>query len=234
MDETPPINRRVLVIDDQPAVLADFRKILAEEAGSAADEVRALGAELFGGDPDGERRAVSFEVDTASQGMEGVAKAQAALARGAPYALAFVDVRMPPGIDGIETIQRLWIADPTLQVVICSAYSDHSFRDIQTQLGDSDGLLILRKPFDAIEVTQMAHALTRKWSLHQAERARLRAAQERVTKLQSLLPLCMHCGKIRERDDAWTNLDQYLTRRAEASFTHTVCPTCLAQHYPEG
>jgi diguanylate cyclase (GGDEF)-like protein len=84
-----------------------------------------------------------------------------------------VDVRMPPGMSGIDTIARLWQLDPRLQVVVCSAYSDHTWSDIVRRLGHSDGLLVLRKPFESIEVLQLAHALTRKWSLDQALKQRL-------------------------------------------------------------
>ena len=76
-----------------------------------------------------------------------------------------VDVRMPPGWDGIETTQKLWEVDPDLQVVICSAYSDYSWDEIIAKLGNSDRLLFLKKPFDAMEILQLANALTEKWRL---------------------------------------------------------------------
>ena len=66
-----------------------------------------------------------------------------ATAAGNPYALAFVDVRMPPGWDGIETIDRLWQTDPNLHVVICTPYSDYSWERMEERLGRSDRLFIL-------------------------------------------------------------------------------------------
>jgi diguanylate cyclase (GGDEF)-like protein len=87
-----------------------------------------------------------------------------------PYAVAFVDMRMPPGIDGLETIERLWKVDPDLQIVISSAYSDHSWNEIRKRLGETDQLLILKKPFDPAEVSQLAVALTEKWRLTQQTR----------------------------------------------------------------
>ncbi len=158
-------NRRVLIIDDNDAIHEDFRKILSlkECNQSLADEEAAL----FG-TPQTVAAAgagVSFELDSAFQGQEGLAKVEEALRRGRPFALAFVDVRMPPGWDGVETIPHLWRADPSLQIVICSAYSDHSWGELVSRLGLSDRLLILKKPFDAIEVRQLGVALTEKWSL---------------------------------------------------------------------
>src|SRR5690606_33298846 len=93
-----------------------------------------------------------------------------AMAEGRPYSLAFVDMRMPPGWDGIETIQHIWKEDPELQIVICSAYSDHSWSEISHRLGSSDRLLILKKPFDNVEIIQMAHAMSRKCTLNRLEK----------------------------------------------------------------
>ncbi|MGZ8385082.1 MAG: histidine kinase dimerization/phospho-acceptor domain-containing protein, partial [Nitrospira sp.] len=90
---------------------------------------------------------------------------QNAYQRGNPYAVAFVDMRMPPGWDGLETIEHLWYADPDIQIVICSAYSDHPWEDVSRRIGDTDKLLILMKPFNSIEVVQLANALTKKWNL---------------------------------------------------------------------
>jgi two-component system NtrC family sensor kinase len=81
-----------------------------------------------------------------------------------PYAVAFVDMRMPPGWDGVETVEHLWQEDPELQVVICTAFSDHAWEDVIQRLNKNDKLLILRKPFDNIEVWQLANSLTKRWA----------------------------------------------------------------------
>ena len=97
---------------------------------------------------------------------------QEAREQGRPYAMAFVDMRMPPGWDGVETIEHLWSVDPALQVVICTAYSDHQWDQVTRRLRHSEKLLILRKPFDMIEVKQLADSLTHKWNLaFQAEQS---------------------------------------------------------------
>ena len=82
-----------------------------------------------------------------------------------PYALAFVDMRMPEGWDGAQTIEHLWQADPRLQVVVCTAYSDYSWDELLDRLQAHDRLLILKKPFDNIEVQQMANTLLTKWDM---------------------------------------------------------------------
>ena len=110
---------------------------------------------------------MTFQVDSAFQGQEGLEKVRAAFAAGTPYAVAFVDVRMPPGWDGVETITRIWAEFRDLQIVICTAYSDYSWDEISKAIGNTDQVLVLKKPFDNIEVLQMAHALSKKWQLTQ-------------------------------------------------------------------
>jgi PAS domain S-box-containing protein len=116
-------------------------------------------------------------------------KVQEAEEAGRPFALAFVDVRMPPGWDGVETINRIWQRHPQLQVVICTAYADYSWEEMVRRIGKSDSMVILKKPFDNIEVLQLAHALTEKWHLSNEVKGRLKnldlLVSERTTELQS-------------------------------------------------
>lgn len=155
-------NRRILVIDDNPAIHQDFQKILGQKH-EVADDFEELESALFGKQMDNDSSPNSFELDFASQGQEGYKKVIEANKNNRPYAMAFVDMRMPPGWDGLETIIHLWRVAPDLQVVVCTAYSDHSWADITKRLGNSENLLILKKPFDCIEITQMATALCEKW-----------------------------------------------------------------------
>ena len=98
---------------------------------------------------------------------------QKALAIGRPYAMAFVDIRMPPGWDGVETSRKIWELDPEIQIVLCTAYSDYSWDEMFEKLGYRDGLLILKKPFDTVEALQLAQALTQKWWLHRQSRQKM-------------------------------------------------------------
>jgi CheY-like chemotaxis protein len=171
-------NRRVLVIDDNPAIHEDFRKILAPAPARAA-ALDATEKAVFGPPTDAVEQT-HFEVNSAYQGQEGVLLVKKALAAGRPYAMAFVDVRMPPGWDGVETTRKIWEFDPDLQVVLCTAYSDYSWGELSEKLGQRDGLLILKKPFDAVEAIQLAHALTEKWWLHQQSRRKMEELESRV------------------------------------------------------
>lgn len=177
---SPPRNRRILVVDDNPAIHEDFRKLLAPEAVDSS----ALGAEaaaLFGGAaPEPKFALPPFELFSAHQGEEAVEMVEGALEAHLPYALAFVDMRMPPGWDGLKTIRNLWMSDPNLQIVICTAYSDHTWDQIKTSLEYNERWLVLKKPFDKIEVIQLANALTEKWNL-------ARVAETKVEALESLV-----------------------------------------------
>ena len=159
--DTEQGNRRILVIDDNVAIHDDFRKILTHSVDtSLLQEARA---ELFD-EIDEETPNVSFEVDCADQGQMGYRMVKDAVKAKRPYAVVFVDMRMPPGWDGVETVEHLWKEDPELQVVICTAFSDHAWEDVLKRLNKNDKLLILRKPFDNIEVWQLANSLTKRWS----------------------------------------------------------------------
>src|SRR5262249_9048110 len=141
-------------------------------------------AALFGEAPENEPEPV-YRLESAFQGEEALEIVRRASQDGRPYPLAFVDVRMPPGWDGVETVGRILAQHPDLAVVICTAYSDYSWEDLFRRLGRSDRLLILKKPFDAVEVRQLACALTAKWRL--TRQARLKQADlERMVAQRSV------------------------------------------------
>ena len=155
-------NRHILVVDDNKVIHDDFLKILQPQV--EPDVVSRTRAALFGESSHVTRRD-SYQVDCVDQGEAAVMLARRAREEGQPYAVAFVDMRMPPGWDGLETIERLWEEDTELQVVICTAISDRPWEEITERIGQNDKLLILQKPFNSIEVLQLATALCRKWDL---------------------------------------------------------------------
>jgi PAS domain S-box-containing protein len=180
-------NQRILIVDDNTSIHEDVRKILgvasSEDAAHDEEATALFGLEIAA------RNDVPFEVDSAYQGEEGLEMVRRAANEGRPYAMAFIDVRMPPGWDGIETISKIWNKYPDLQVVICTAYSDYSWEEMIRQVGKTDSLVILKKPFDNVEVLQLAHTLTQKWTLSNQLRCHLRSLDEivatRTEELQS-------------------------------------------------
>ena len=186
--ESPAGNRRILIVDDSPAIHDDFKKILVR-CNPAGNDFESAEASLFGPPEAGGGDELDFELTSALQGEEALATVRTAVKAGRPFAMAFVDVRMPPGWDGIETIVQLWRADPDLQIVLCTAYSDYSWKEMCARIGATDQMVILKKPFDAIEVLQLASALAKKWSLLQQTRSKVQdlecAVGERTRELQT-------------------------------------------------
>jgi two-component system NtrC family sensor kinase len=182
-------NRRVLVVDDNPAIHDDFRKVLTFSF-TPSEHLERTEESIFG-EAAAPLTRLRFVVESAFQGQEALSKVREACVQGRPYAMVFLDVRMPPGWDGVETAAQFWQVDPEIQVVICTAYSDYSLDDLLKRLGQSDRLLILKKPFDNTEVLQLANALTEKWNLARQAHLRLadleRMVRERTHDLEQAL-----------------------------------------------
>lgn len=187
-------NKRILLVDDNRDIHDDFRKVLCAQTSADHGDLDDLELGLFGSADSpipAPAAHIKYEVDSAYQGEEALEMVRKAHAEGRPYAMAFMDVRMPPGWDGIQTIARIWIEFPYTEIVICTAYSDYSWEEIVAKLGSTDHLLFLTKPFDATSVKQMALTLTKKWILGEEARnyvERLeRDVKERTFQLEGLL-----------------------------------------------
>jgi CheY-like chemotaxis protein len=178
---------RILLIDDNPAIHDDFRKILLSD--SSDDELDNFEAQVFGGAIAESSGPSPYIIESAYQGMEGFEMASRAKAEQNPYSLAFVDIRMPPGWDGVETVRNIWKQCPELQIVLCTAFSDYSWPQMHKILGSSDSLFILKKPFDNVAVLQLASALTRKWQMATELKNRMDMLEDRVELLIKELAL---------------------------------------------
>jgi len=162
-------SKRILIVDDNKQIHEDFKSIILPHESDLDEENELLGEELFGDEDTFSNTAsgalAGYTIDDAYQGEDAINMVEQAYKEGAPYCLVFMDVRMPPGIDGIETIKRIWEKEIPVEIVICTAYSDYSWDDIIKQVGTSDHLLFMRKPFDIVAVKQTTLAMTTKWFL---------------------------------------------------------------------
>ena len=158
----PDSSYRVLVIDDNEDIHEDLRKVLATPDD---DGLAALTAMLLDESDEVTPREPVFEVATASQGRAGLEQVESELAENRRFAVVYVDMRMPPGWDGLETMERIRAVDPNVQFVVCSAFSDHSWDEVVERLGKPSDLLILKKPFDPVAARQCAKVLSKKWDL---------------------------------------------------------------------
>lgn len=165
---------RVLAIDDNPSIHEDYKKVLVPQTDhNALLESEAL---LFGNDA---KETVpndrfQYSIDSAFQGQDGLEMVRKAIDEGQPYSAALIDVRMPPGWDGVETAQRIWEIAPDLPIVLCTAYSDYGWEEISDRLPRSDQLLILKKPFEPFELRQIVASQVSRWHLNRlANRSQL-------------------------------------------------------------
>ena len=168
---------RLLIVDDNPDIHSDIRKTLVTTTrNDALDEVEAA---MFGC-AESAASEKQFEIEDAYQGQEALQMITQACAKGMEFDVAVVDMRMPPGWDGVETVERLWQVDPDLQVIICTAFSDYSWDEVSERLGVHDKLLILKKPFDDCEMSQAIRALSVKRKLLNQARYNLETLQDLV------------------------------------------------------
>ncbi len=176
-------NRRILVIDDDREIWQAYEDVLTRPNGGAVTD--AIG-KLLGGQPH-EPNLPEFALSFAGQGQEGLHLAEEALAQGSPFAVAFIDIRMPPGWDGMETASRIRRIDPNVELVIVTAYSDRSRYEIVEAVGAPDKLLFLRKPFDPEELYQLALSLTAKWNIAKREQESRRALESSEARFRNLV-----------------------------------------------
>mgnify|MGYP003639054455 CR=1 FL=1 len=181
---------KILIVDDNDSIHRDVESILGANKLYDESELTDLESGLFGTISKKEHE-VLYSIDHAYQGLEAIEMVDSSFDINEPYSLVFMDVRMPPGIDGVETIGRIWDKHPFTEIVICTAYSDYSWDEILTNLGRTDHLLFMKKPFDSTALKQTALSLTTKWQLYQESISYTENLEEEVKKrteeLQSLV-----------------------------------------------
>ena len=172
---------RILIVDDEPAMHDSYRRSFASVGGADTGALSAMAAELFGdegGEPEPAENMIDFDCVHHLQGLDAVAEIERAQATDQPFAVAFIDVRMPPGIDGKETARRIRALDRDINIVIVTGYSDFSPVEISKVAGPADKIFYIAKPFEVAEIVQTATALSQRW---EADRA-LRAAREQLSR----------------------------------------------------
>ncbi|MHC4949814.1 MAG: ATP-binding protein, partial [Planctomycetota bacterium] len=155
-------NRRILLVDDEPRILEELEKVLAPtQKGSA--ELSELENRLFSNSETKQKSTIVYDVCCCRQGDEAVCKVQEAIEKEEPFAVAFIDIRMPPGPDGVSTAEQIRKLDPNIQIVMMTGYSDFDISEIANRIPPEDKLLYMQKPIHSQEIQQFALALTAKW-----------------------------------------------------------------------
>ena len=158
----PPF--RILIVDDEQNVLEAYRQVFSGSHSLDTKETRLdeLESKLFKS-PSKPQFLPLFELCLCRQGQEAVYAVRESISRDAPFAVAFLDVRMPPGPDGVWTASQIRALDQFVNIVIVTAYSDLSPAKINQQVQPPDRLLYMQKPFHTHEIQQFALALSAKW-----------------------------------------------------------------------
>jgi len=160
------LNNRILVVDDNRNIHEDFRRVLTTHKSPEVDQaIHDLENMLFGADDDVIKHRFHYRLDSAYSGEEALVMMTKAKDENDPYSLVFTDVRMAPGLDGVQLVGEIWKIAPHTEMVIVTAFSDYSWEEMIEKIGMTDHLLFLRKPFDTVTIKQIATTLTKKWSL---------------------------------------------------------------------
>jgi len=182
---------RILVVDDDMLLVSEYLHCLGEgfEPDFATTTLTDLEKVLFGDDTD-ERGAAKFEVHTRNQGLAAVEAVAAAVEAGQPYSIVFIDIRMPPGMDGIEAAKKIRMLDPNVNIVVVTGSVTPAPESLGKQIPPADKVFFFQKPFHALECRQLAAALCGKWhsdmALRNANEDLERRVEERTEALQKL------------------------------------------------
>ena len=179
---------RILIVDDEPAIHGSYRQCFGPSSGTDKETaLSALAVELFGDEHAGKGLPVEtpqFDCVYHMQGLDAVAAVEDSIADDARFAVAFIDVRMPPGIDGKETARRIRALDPEINLVIVTGYSDFTPLDISRAAGPADKIFYIAKPFEAEEIVQTAIALSHRWQVDRELRVAREALAEKIVLLE--------------------------------------------------
>lgn len=158
-------NNRVLIVDDNEAIHHDIRRVL-DPVSTTDDEILADEAFLFGDSNVAAQqwRVPDYSLTSVYQGKDALVRVTESVTAGHPFAVAIMDMRMPPGWNGVETVQRIWEVDPNLLIIFCTAFSDFSWKEMNQALGRTDRFVLLKKPFDNAELQQLVAAMVHRWS----------------------------------------------------------------------
>ena len=241
MDSEDIRNNRILIVDDQEEIHEDFEEMLSHNSKSSlADNL----ATAFGSDIDDTGFLPEFDLTHARSGQEAFEIVQKSINDGNPIAVIYMDVRMPPGWDGIETTRRIREIDKNVEVVIMTAYNNRPLSEIIRNIDLLHKLLYIRKPFAREEVQQITISLVEKWNVEkelaeinrQLQRSEQMLREELkdalATMLKGFLPICAECKQIRDDSGNWNQIDVYIQKHTGTKFTYSICPDCTEKLYP--
>jgi diguanylate cyclase (GGDEF)-like protein len=178
---------RILVADDEAGIIAAYKICLEKEDSTGTDALNSLGDSLFGESEPSKAVAADgwTDVTYVTQGEQVVAAVKSAVAAGEPYGVLFLDMRMPPGMDGRDTAKLVRQIDAEINIVIVTGYSDHSPLEVARVAGPQDKLYYLAKPFETDEIRTMAASLSAKWKMENDLKEAHQALEQKFAELEA-------------------------------------------------
>ncbi|WP_339137595.1 MAG: response regulator [Candidatus Electrothrix sp. GW3-4] len=232
-------NKRILIIDDDHDIWKSYQLVLQAKSQDESSSISQLNALLQEEAPQEVpvplEETFGFELSYAAQGEEGYEMVKQAIRDKQPFAIAFVDIRMPPGWDGMETATHIRQFDPDIEIVIVTAYSDRSREEIARTVGALHKLLFFRKPFDPDELMQVAVSLCDKWNTGKREDEQRRELQIILDTSPAAIFSIDQEGRIIAWNQAAEKITGYLAAEVQGKFCifykiseDPICHTCAA------
>jgi len=217
---TETSTNRILVVDDDAMLIGEYLRCLGEgfEPDNATSTLGDLEKVLFGEDTN-EKGAVKFDVQSRSQGKAAVAAVKDAVKSGSPFSIVFLDINMPPGIDGIAAAKQIRKIDPNVNIVIVTGSLSSQPEDLGKQVPPADKIFFFRKPFHALECRQLAAALCGKWHADLALRRANEVLEQRVIERTAALHKLAYFDPVTDMPNRLKLLDhlQFMIDNAEGS-----------------
>lgn len=181
--------KRILIVDDNPSIHEDFKKVFGLDSLTPhhKGDLDDIETQLFGAIPKKAPPPMPVELTSALQGEEALELVHQAVKNQKPFHVAFVDMRMPPGWDGIRTIEEISRIDPNIQFVVCTAYSDKRANDFLGLESLQERLLLIKKPFDHLEILLISNALSEKWELSRLAKIKMEDMEETIKQRTAML-----------------------------------------------
>lgn len=165
------IKNRVLVVDDDTVLIDEYVRCLASDFEHSESSATQTDLEkVLLGDESGVPGPAIFEVHSRNQGEYAVEAVKAATQAQRPFSVVFIDISMPPGMNGIEAAQHIRKLDANVNIVIVTGTTQPAPDDLGVQIPPADKVFFLQKPFHATECRQLAAALCGKWHADMALR----------------------------------------------------------------